>query len=80
MRRFDHVVLDVTADTVLRAKESCEIYVHMLVKQVGDVAKIVIDRGLIRDETDARAFQHFDLIVQQVFDSENNTNSSARIK
>ena len=77
---LDHIVLYVPADAVLWTKQRRDIDVRMFVKQVRDVAKAVIDRCLITNQTDTCALQQFNSLMQKVFDSENDTKSSLRIQ
>jgi hypothetical protein len=56
MIRLNHVVLYVATNAVLRTKECAKIDVGMFVKEIGSMLVAVVDRGLIANETDARAF------------------------
>jgi hypothetical protein len=49
MTGFDHVVLNVTADSVLWTKERRQLDLRVLVKQIGGMAETMIDRCLIAD-------------------------------
>ena len=70
MVRLDHIVLHVTPYAVLRTKERREIDVRMLVKQIRDVPKTVIDRRLITNQTDPRAPHEINSILEKLFNSQ----------
>src|SRR5882724_4437981 len=53
MRRLDHIVLDVATNAVLWSEQGGDIDFGVLVKEVGCMAKAVINRSLIADESDA---------------------------
>src|SRR5207237_10417217 len=67
--RLNHVVLHVAANAVLRTEQRNQFNVRMLVEQIGCMAKIMIDRGLIAYQTDAGAAQQIYLFSEQPFDS-----------
>jgi hypothetical protein len=70
MIRFDHIVLHVTPDSMLRPKQGCQVYFRMLVEQIGGVAKSMIDRSLITNEANARVSQDARFLVEQSFEAE----------
>jgi hypothetical protein len=55
MTGFDHVVLNVAADSVLWTKERRQLDLGVLVKQIGCMAETMVDRCLIADQSDACA-------------------------
>jgi len=72
MIRFDHVVLHVTADSMLWTKQGRQVYFGMLMKQIGRVPKFMIDRSLITNEAHARASQPVRFFVEQSLEAELN--------
>jgi hypothetical protein len=51
---LDHVVLDVAANSVLRAKQSSQLDLWVFVDEIGSVTIRVIDGCLIADQPNAR--------------------------
>jgi hypothetical protein len=52
--RLDHVVLHITAYSMLRPEERAQIYATMLMKKVSRMPQFMINRRLIADEANAR--------------------------
>jgi hypothetical protein len=48
---FDHVVLNVASYTVLRTKQGAKVNRSMLVKEIGGVTKLMVNRSLIANQT-----------------------------
>jgi hypothetical protein len=55
MTSFDHVVLDVAANSVLWTEECAQVDVRVVVQQVRSMAVGMIDGSLIADQTNAGA-------------------------
>jgi hypothetical protein len=56
MRRLDHVVLNVAANAVLRAKERCQIDIGVLMENIRCMPeRFRQHRGLIANQTDTPA-------------------------
>jgi len=61
---FDHVVLNITAYPVLRTKQRTQINLFMFVKKIGGMAKLVVNRSLIANESNTGVDQQVDLTLK----------------
>jgi hypothetical protein len=57
VRAFDHVVLEIGLETVLRAEDRGELAVGRRAEPINDMAEVVVDRGRIGEHADAQAVQ-----------------------
>jgi hypothetical protein len=57
VRRFDHVVLDVGPESVLRAENGGQIDAGRLDQPIDDVAVGMVDRCVVADDADTGAAQ-----------------------
>ena len=68
VRCLNHVVLNIAANSMLRAEQRGQVDVWMFVKQVGRMTKTMIDRGLVTHQGNPPAANQIELFIKQPLD------------